>query len=62
MRTNTERPVTINEGTNILVGRDYKKIVSSIRQILCGRFKKGSIPNLWDGKAAKRIVGILDKL
>jgi len=59
MRENTERPVTITEGTNILVGRSYRKIVRYTHQVLAGKFKQGKTPKLWDGKAAQRIVRIL---
>ena len=59
MRENTERPVTIMQGTNILVGRDLLKIKRGINRILSGRLKKGTIPKYWDGKTAQRIVKIL---
>jgi UDP-N-acetylglucosamine 2-epimerase (non-hydrolysing) len=62
MRENTERPVTITEGTNTLVGRSHQKIVRYAHQILAGKFKQGTTPELWDGKAAQRIVKIFDKL
>ena len=59
LRENTERPITITEGTNQLVGRDPAKIVEAAREILAGRAKRGQIPQLWDGHAAERIVEIL---
>jgi len=59
MRESTERPVTIEKGTAYLVGRNKKKILSYVNRILKGKTKKGSIPALWDGKTAKRIVEIL---
>ena len=59
LRENTERPVTISEGTNILVGTDRDKIVAAGLEILAGRRKVGRIPKLWDGKAAERIVEVL---
>jgi UDP-N-acetylglucosamine 2-epimerase (non-hydrolysing) len=62
MRGNTERPVTITAGTNILVGRSHSQIVKYSHQILAGKFKHGKTPKLWDGKTAGRIVKILDKL
>jgi UDP-N-acetylglucosamine 2-epimerase (non-hydrolysing) len=59
MRENTERPVTVKEGTNILVGRNKRKIVSAVNKILQGKWKKSDIPEFWDGKTAERIVEIL---
>jgi UDP-N-acetylglucosamine 2-epimerase (non-hydrolysing) len=59
LRDNTERPVTISEGTNLLVGTDPRKIIAAAQNILEGRSKAGRLPPLWDGKAAERIVEIL---
>ena len=59
LRENTERPVTISEGTNLLVGSDPEKVLTAARQILAGHRKIGRVPALWDGKAAQRIVEIL---
>jgi len=59
LRNNTERPITIDEGTNLLVGTDPKKIISSAEQVIEGKIKSGRIPALWDGKAAERIIDIL---
>jgi UDP-N-acetylglucosamine 2-epimerase (non-hydrolysing) len=59
IRHNTERPVTIEEGTNILVGNDRSRILEESFKILNGNGKKGKIPKLWDGKASERIVNIL---
>lgn len=59
LRENTERPVTISEGTNLLVGTDPAKIMAAVRDTLAGRGKSGRIPVLWDGQAAKRIVEII---
>jgi len=59
LRANTERPVTITEGTNILVGLDRDKILKESMKAAAGKGKKGRIPRLWDGKAAERIVNIL---
>ena len=61
MRENTERPITIEQGTNILIGRDQLKITKEVNKILNGRSKKGGIPKYWDGKTAQRIVRILRK-
>jgi UDP-N-acetylglucosamine 2-epimerase (non-hydrolysing) len=56
MRSNTERPVTVNMGTNVLVGQDPRLLDSELTRILEGGAKKGSIPPLWDGRASERIV------
>jgi UDP-N-acetylglucosamine 2-epimerase (non-hydrolysing) len=61
LRENTERPITISQGTNLLVGADPGKIVAAARDTLAGRGKAGRIPPLWDGHAAERIVEILLK-
>jgi UDP-N-acetylglucosamine 2-epimerase (non-hydrolysing) len=61
MRTNTERPITVTMGTNVLVGGDKEKLKSEFTKILEGRNKKGSIPPLWDGHAGERIAGILSR-
>jgi UDP-N-acetylglucosamine 2-epimerase (non-hydrolysing) len=59
IRENTERPVTVDEGTNVLVGTDPKRIVEAARDALDGRSRRGRRPALWDGHAARRIVNIL---
>jgi len=59
LRENTERPVTISEGTNILVGANKDKIVAEAKKSLNGSKDFGSIPYLWDGRAAERIVDII---
>jgi UDP-N-acetylglucosamine 2-epimerase (non-hydrolysing) len=59
IRENTERPVTLTEGTNTLVGTSHAKIVGEARKILEGHGKRGRIPKYWDGKAAERIVQCL---
>src|SRR5262249_17633097 len=59
LRENTERPVTITQGTNILVGTNPDKVQAAARTILAGNVKVGRIPPLWDGRAAERIVAVL---
>ncbi|MGH9512756.1 MAG: non-hydrolyzing UDP-N-acetylglucosamine 2-epimerase [Terriglobales bacterium] len=59
IRPNTERPITVTIGTNILVGEDRNQLSQELKAILEGRAKKGQIPPLWDGHAAERIANIL---
>lgn len=59
IRENTERPETVETGTNVLVGQDAGKIMLNAEKILAGRSKKGRIPSLWDGHTAERIVRVL---
>jgi len=59
IRENTERPVTVGEGTNVLTGTDPLRIVAEARKVLRGEGKQGRRPQLWDGKAAERIVAVL---
>jgi len=61
MRENTERPATVDVGTNIIAGVGPQRILQEATQTLDGRGKKGAIPELWDGKTAVRIVDILSK-
>jgi UDP-N-acetylglucosamine 2-epimerase (non-hydrolysing) len=61
IRENTERPVTVDVGTNYLAGTRPEAILEAAKNILSGRGKKGSVPPLWDGKAAERISEILLK-
>ena len=62
IRENTERPITMTEGTNTLVGTDPEKILLETNRILAGKGKSGHIPELWDGHAAERIVEILKNI
>ncbi len=59
LRENTERPITISQGTNQLVGTQPEKILAAAREVLSGKAKTGRIPPLWDGHAAERIADIL---
>ena len=59
MRNNTERPVTIEVGSNIMAGRDIDKIIELGKQALNGNWKKCNIPDLWDGSASGRILNII---
>lgn len=61
LRENAERPVTINMGTNILIGLDYDRLEQEVDLVLAGKSKKGEIPQLWDGKASERIADVMTK-
>jgi len=60
LRENTERPVTIQRGTNRLVGIDPRKIEEGVDEILTGKWPTGKKPPLWDGRAGSRIVDIIE--
>jgi len=62
IRENTERPITITEGTNILVGTKSGAIVSESRKILAGKQKSGKIPLYWDDKVSERIVEVFSNI
>ncbi len=59
IRNNTERPVTVTEGTNTLVGTSHVRILTEARNILGGNGKQGRVPRFWDGQAAQRIIQCL---
>jgi UDP-N-acetylglucosamine 2-epimerase (non-hydrolysing) len=59
LRSNTERPLTIAQGTNTLVGDDLRLLERLFGQVLAGTYKRGRRPRLWDGRAAERIAGIV---
>ena len=59
LRENTERPITVEQGTNILVGNNRADIFRNVEEILAGRGKHGRVPELWDGHAAERIAADL---
>lgn len=59
IRENTERPVTVDEGTNVLAGTQPDAIIAAAQRVLRGQGKQGRRPHLWDGRAAERIVDIL---
>jgi UDP-N-acetylglucosamine 2-epimerase (non-hydrolysing) len=62
MRENTERPSTIELGTNELVGRNKKVITKAVDRIMKGRWKRGRVPKYWDGKTTERILKVLAKI
>ena len=59
LRENTERPVTVDQGTNVLVGTDAAKIVDRARAALSAE-TRGVVPELWDGKTAPRMVDVFE--
>jgi UDP-N-acetylglucosamine 2-epimerase (non-hydrolysing) len=59
MRENTERPITVEEGTNRLVGTDKAALLAAVEDVLAGRWQEGRVPFLWDGRAALRIANVL---
>ncbi len=60
LRENTERPVTVSMGTNVLVGTDPERIRAEAERILSGHGKRGRIPKKWDGRAAERIASVYE--
>jgi UDP-N-acetylglucosamine 2-epimerase (non-hydrolysing) len=59
LRENTERPITVEQGTNTMVGSDVQAIRHGVAEILAGRGKRGLVPEYWDGHAAERIAADL---
>jgi len=62
LRDNTERPETITIGTNELIGTDPNRLAPALSRLMEGKWKKGQIPPLWDGRAAERIVECLERV
>jgi UDP-N-acetylglucosamine 2-epimerase (non-hydrolysing) len=62
IRENTERPVTLTQGTNVLVGLSPEKTLKAFEKVISGRWKTGQRPKFWDGKAAERILHIIETL
>lgn len=62
LRDNTERPETVELGTNELIGTDPANIAPAFERLLAGQWKSGRIPDKWDGKAAGRIVAGLEAM
>jgi UDP-N-acetylglucosamine 2-epimerase (non-hydrolysing) len=60
LRSNTERPITVTLGTNILVGQDAVTLKRELRKVLDGGARRGSIPPLWDGRAGERVAQVLE--
>lgn len=62
LRDNTERPETVTVGTNELIGTDPSKLGPALARLMAGEWKKGAVPEKWDGRAAERIVAALEHL
>lgn len=62
LRNSTERPETVSIGTNEIVGTDPEKIAVYLQKMVRGNWKKGEIPQLWDGKTSERIVSIISRV
>jgi UDP-N-acetylglucosamine 2-epimerase (non-hydrolysing) len=62
LRGGTERPITVTEGTNVVVGLDVSRIEGELEAILAGRGKRGRVPEGWDGRTAERIADALERL
>ena len=61
LRENTERPITVEQGTNRLVGQDPERLLTEAFRILDGGAVAGRVPDLWDGRAAERIADVLSR-
>jgi UDP-N-acetylglucosamine 2-epimerase (non-hydrolysing) len=62
LRDTTERPETVTMGTNELIGVDPEKLGPALKKLFGGRWKKGKVPPKWDGKGARRIIKMLEKI
>jgi UDP-N-acetylglucosamine 2-epimerase (non-hydrolysing) len=62
MRNNTERPVTLDCGTNVLIGQDGAKLRTELAKVLNGGSRPAKVPPLWDGRASERIADVLLKV
>lgn len=62
LRENTERPSTLEEGTNVLMSFNTQKITETILAITNGNFKNGEVPKFWDGNATKRVLETIQNL
>jgi UDP-N-acetylglucosamine 2-epimerase (non-hydrolysing) len=61
LRENTERPITVTQGTNTVAGTNPENILAVYERIISGEGKAGRVPVLWDGNAAKRIVDVVNR-
>jgi UDP-N-acetylglucosamine 2-epimerase (non-hydrolysing) len=61
IRENTERPITVQLGTNTLVGSSKENLLDNVKLILAKRYKRGEVPNFWDGRSAERIWDVIKR-
>ena len=59
LRPNTERPITVTVGTNLIIGSDPDLVIAHADEVIDGHNKKGSVPELWDGRTGERIADVL---
>ncbi len=62
LRQGTERPITVTEGTNVIVGLDRDAIAREVTRVLAGQSKRGRVPEGWDGQAGRRIADAIERL
>ena len=62
IRDNTERPITVNQGSSTIVGSNRVKILSNVYDILNKKYKVSEVPKYWDGNSANRILKIMKSL
>jgi UDP-N-acetylglucosamine 2-epimerase (non-hydrolysing) len=56
LRSNTERPITLEQGTNVLVGSNRARVLAAVHEVMSGRCRRGRVPEGWDGHAAERLA------
>ena len=62
LRDNTERPETCSIGTNELIGTNPQNLIPAFEKLFSGNWKKGDVPELWDGNTAERIINVITKM
>lgn len=61
VRPNTERPITVAIGSNTLLDFDVERILEHVELVVSGKYKRGEVPELWDGSATQRILEAIEK-
>jgi UDP-N-acetylglucosamine 2-epimerase (non-hydrolysing) len=62
LRDSTERPETVTTGTNVLIGNNPAALAPALEKLFAGQWKKGAVPEKWDGHTGERIVQVLEQL